>query len=72
MWLQFGYMHGWIAIIRAWRSRLVLRALGNWKEKNPVAYDAELDFPGMKRLLQRQEKDWMKVVPRHLFGSRMS
>ena len=36
-------------------ARLVMRALGNWKEKTPVIYDSAQDYPGVRRLLQVQE-----------------
>ena len=35
-------------------AELVIRVLTNWKDKAPVVYDSELDFPGMQRLLQSQ------------------
>ena len=39
-------------------STLVIRALTNWKDKSPVIYDTELDFSGMRKLLQSQVKIW--------------
>ena len=35
-------------------AALVIRVLTNWKDKSPVQYDSELDFPGMQRLMQSQ------------------
>ena len=35
-------------------AELVIRVLTNWKDKAPVVYDSELDFPGIQRLLQSQ------------------
>jgi hypothetical protein len=37
-------------------AALVIRVLTNWKDKSPVQYDSELDFPGMQRLMQSQTK----------------
>ena len=37
-------------------TRLVIKALDNWKDKKPIVYDSDLDFPGIKKLLEAQEK----------------
>ena len=36
--------------------RPMSRALKNWKGKTPVIYDSELDYPGVRKVLQAQEK----------------
>jgi hypothetical protein len=35
-------------------AQIFIRVLTNWKDKSPVLYDSELDFPGMQRLIHSQ------------------
>ena len=38
-----------------------MRVLGNWELKIPVVYDVDLDFPGLGKLVQSQQRIGWKL-----------
>ena len=51
-------------------ARLMMRALEKWKNKTPVEYGVESDFPGMI-FSPTPGADWIAVVPGWLFDDRI-